>query len=365
MSDESVALANKMVAIRELKDEYLIGSQDAFCYLKTIGYYEKIQRDLFSEPGINFRPSVRDISLLCQEISFYAQLWLKLVSVQHSTTENFGVQAEHVVLMPWNRDRDIVVHGIKFHFWNIDFSMVLRELIKGENLPELSRLMLSFSTEISELSCFIIYDTQERLSMIDIINRLDVRDGYSKGFFDSVSATLMDYELHRHYSSSLSAEDAELLYEAKVAKDIEVCHEMIRKCDMRALIHLMGQCFESKEKLGNVTSEEVEFLLNSEKLFERAQREFTLGNFEVERKFAISFISSFDREEGESIESFVERITENAFRYLRRSEKKLKDLSDSVPDCLKENAVKSISQNRYTYLACYQNRRWLVKYFSR
>ena len=65
---ETENLRSRVEAVKELKAEYGIGTQDALAYLRISSDHEELRKDIFNQlarEGVGYRPSGREVSNLC------------------------------------------------------------------------------------------------------------------------------------------------------------------------------------------------------------------------------------------------------------------------------------------------------------
>lgn len=79
-----------MLAIRELKQEYLVGSQDAFSYLKAMSEYEKICDNLSKNNNISYKLTPTDIAYLNEGVNVCASYWLDSIVLENLTPDCFS-----------------------------------------------------------------------------------------------------------------------------------------------------------------------------------------------------------------------------------------------------------------------------------
>ena len=359
--DNQQALRRKMEAIRELKGEYLIGSQDAFNYLKAMISHEKIGQELAKDPSIKVKLSLNEISLLQEEIVWCANMWLTMTSLERTTIDNFCILCDymHEVVFAWDKISESP--GITWYYWSIEVGLVLRHILPGvQQIPSRLTLWNLFAQHAPFINCFVSKKTGEKFSGIDIIKDPKFHIGNKDGIWAKMDLLTMDDDEDRPLS-----EELEQLKKALQVKDALRCHQIWKTMELNEIKQRLARWSDDREDTA-INQETAEYLMNFRNLMARAERELTLGHLEVERKIAIGIVYELLSEfENEPIPTAIELIINKAKERLQKSTERLKRLKNRLaPAVIIENEETTVRQNRYRYLCCFQNRRWLTKYFS-
>jgi len=354
-------MRRKLEALKELKAEYLIGSQDAFLYLKAMERYEKILDALAKDPAIQIRPTLKETSRLCADILRAANFWLEMVCITFSTPENLSVAAQ--IFIPELYLNDKFDEDIFTHIFSLDVLMVAKCLLRSvSEIPTRQQVWDFFTLHGETLDCFTV-ESDQRVSWQDISLEANLRSCSPKRFWSQSMA-------HAYVFKDKYSEDYIATIKRSIeAKDCETCHQFLQslrltltKEDVEGwVINLEGFNLKARP-----SEEEFEYLLQYGDIIERAEREFTLGNFEVERKVAIAYMYEFIGDENlASASEMVDDALRCALKMRTERQKRIEVFrSQNAPSVILDNAETSLRKARYLYLSLYQNRRWLERCFS-
>ena len=381
--DRREVLRARLEYMKELKAEYYIGSQDAFKYIKAMHYYEQLQIEVRESLGTG-TPTLRDIMALNRRLSIMAQLALCLISVQFSTPDDLSISAEHVVRNLTIPEYDKGVPDIwPCHYWRLDMAQLLRALVDASQLAgnfqgevSLPRSVFGFLSVFKNVPFLIFEATGQRVSLQNVIDNPELRRGTEEGFWLNCesSCSLYEHGEHEEDEDDSLSEDYLRLAEGFARRDIVLCHQIFQQMQMVSCDNeetLWDDERTEKEdnltRLFHVSKEEEHYLLAGSELFNRAEKEYTLGCLDVERRIAISYIYCFSQGQGyRSIDSLVSAAYKSTLERIHRINNLLKTfetLESAHP--IVQHEERSRRYYQYLRLAILQNRRWLIEFLAR
>lgn len=336
----------------------MIGSQDAWRYLKALKSYDILCQEMHKDPLIKYKPNPKETSLICHNLSSGAHVWLDYISAKFSTKNDLSCAAYHQVIveigMPYEDYR-------ADYLWSLDYAMVIKHLLSAmDKLPTKTTVIDFFFGQGKHMKCFtLLGEPNQKVSGIDIIKNPQLRKIDQEDFWIWVDDPQEGILTRREHAN---------LVKALEEKDLTMCHKLARKIALEEAQGHLRHWLEYGHGVSalSATVEEMEFLLEMSKLFDRAERELTLGRLEVERKFALAFVYKVAiTDPFDSIQELVEKAIGYSIRMRENRKERLgKMLKLKAPNIFIRNEQGLVRQAEYLHLSLYQNRRWLEKYFS-
>ncbi len=373
-------------AIKELKTQYYIGSQSAFRYLKEARQYEKIRQEVIQKnPGLLNKHdlSVQKIACLTETLGGLIGCKLTLLSTQMSTPQSFSLRTLHSVITPSasrkDDDESNIPDWLKYFPWttytwsaNIaDFlSHFLEVLPPWYNDERRIRSLLESILPAFLVGGLKLYsaETGEQVSYERFRRDTTYRKGEPEYMWDNIRFMLdknqsdSDWE---GYLLDMDVDERITLELALMTNDVSSAHPIWQSLEIRQIrseIEVLIQNWAS------YTGMPAEDWLYDPDLYKRAEREYTLGYTEIERRIALNLVRSHDDwlKECESTGVFLDRVVNHQRERIKQTAKRL----DSVrllnaPQPIIDNFSADLQSKRYTFTALHQNRKWLIDFLSR
>jgi len=361
----SRALRQRFETLKELKERYLIGSQDAHNYLKIQRSLEILCEEINKDPRVKRKLKVSEASNFRSGVVKTLNLILQALAAKFSTVKDLSACSGHTVAENFSKENLKCFEGSDEYFWEVDVKLILRAFLKkfppGFNEPWNSnwqKLLVAFFFKGPgfKLRCFTSPATKRLISCEDFVIEPALRKSTKKLFWNWVKIQLD--------TGSLSKKKFVVLKKALSQKDILLAHKVIRHDALEAahghFIHLVKDA-----NSGGVPDEEFWLLSNPSKLFERAEREYTLGTFIVERRIALGEISaSFSL--GDSPEKTVDFCIERLLKHREAAKKSLAEIILlNAPKSILQHAQILVRKRNYIFLALKKNRKWLIDFLSK
>lgn len=109
--------------------------------------------------------------------------------------------------------------------------------------------------------------------------------------------------------------------------------------------------------------------MHSSELYERAEREYTLGYTEIERRILLNHVhNKADRlpQGDKPTTTYVNALISHQRSQVREYNNRLRELQSlEAPSTLTEDVTRSLKKSHYTLRALHQNKTWLINFLSR
>jgi len=339
----------KLEDIVALKAEYGIGTQDAWRYLKVIEDYTAL-RDRVSEQlhqkGIKTKPSVREISNLCDFIQSSLHEALQIAGAERNLASN--TQCCPAMVFPYSEvlnihfDQDLFyrrkeTNTFDFHFDYETFLLSFYEEKQNEELEEAFK-----ATMVEVLAGDVPYFTDPEGNKLTF----SAIRGNSKYFGDMGSP--LDKETKKSNKFAIRLFYAWLRGEAE-------------------------ERYLTIPDLTQPTEEEKTFLFQkfhsgkTETLYERAKRERTLYRLETERRIALNDIIEYTHEVDGTANDKVQTEIQRLKDLLPCYQRKLRELSEvpiELTPTFRAMWQRKHEETKYTLCAIKKNKAWLEKVLS-
>lgn len=371
----SPKLRRRLETMKELKQEFYVGSKDAFDYLKSIAYYENLLDEVYKDNSVKTRITIREASNLQNKIIFEARRHLGMASVLYSDAKSLSVSAEHYVESPlpseFEESAKLIIGERECHCWKIDIPLFLKKFLNGsKNIQNLSNaIFLFFAVEGDNIPFFIYGKDDRRFSLRDIINDPELRKCSEKMFWSDCYSLYVEID-DPHYKEYLSQGEIGSFKKAYKNEEKETCHNILQKIRAGQIDERLSSLEEeeTEDEYLSISKEEFEHLLDARKLFLRAEREYGLGLFDVERRIALNFLYSFKakREDFKSISEFVDSVIELTLDRIKKRQLQLEmGKFSNAPTVIIKSFAESLRFYEYVRLALIQNRNWLIEFLSK
>lgn len=344
MTTDNGGLRGMLAAVQELKAEYGIGSLDAWKYLKIQQDYRRLSDEIAAElakGGITHRPSLREISHLCS------------LSMRY-TSNAFAIIAEELQTggKPWQENvnnvvpNNVVPYSVHDRVPDPDYG--------NEWTFDYQHFLITFYPLYVQLK--------------------DLNEAFRQAFLDF-------YEGEYPYLTSPNGEKTSF---ADLKKDDSVFLDKRHVYDLDEMHgeeadEIRGRMKERRDEFigklaGTVpfyfpmgaTDEEMWLLMGSgsqmENLYQRAEKEHTLGNLFVERRIALNHLTTWGLASKDVAAGFDFLIQELREREDYRREQVEKLILEGGPEVMIKGNKKLYRMNRYTRLSLIKNRQWLLKF---
>jgi len=334
-------LRAKVEAVRELKQEYNIGSQDALTYLKARQAFsdlaDKVAEQLKSD-GVNYRPGVREVSNLCFYAKYIFGSALSVTGIRAAralSSENMpkdhSIKAYYEPLTPETSTEETGMDDVMMD-WKFDYEEFLNVFF-----PEYARLR---DYEIAMRTAFANAFAGSHLYIEDPRGKkLSFRD-FEKDESLLISEVPMEEEREEYLEGVLNRFQRWFKGAADIVPDFNF----------------------SPEKM---TDEEKKFLLGlgNENLYERAEKEMQLHNIEYERRIALSEVVGRNEDLSETSIDYALDILRNS---LSKRLARLKELTEMAKEKRDYDIVVKMQEHlvrktRYAIKAIKINRKWLKR----
>ncbi len=353
--------------MKELKSEFSIGSLNAFKYLKATRWLEDLLRQIHARnPALTERhnltiPVVAWFVLTTK--SLLGRL-LQITSARVSTPENCSIGSEHVFapldLHPYG---DV---GIQPHtrVWLIDYATLITFFLtcvpRGLGAEATQRLLFGFLSYLFESNWIPIRSarTEEYVRYSEFCKKSEYKGGGTRNawVWADYLATL-DEEL-------ITDEERVILEKALDRQDLPVAHPILQRAEIK---HILETPFSGMDE-GPCCSPVTEDWLYDTNLYDRAEREYTLGHVHIQRGIVLSEVHKWTNGNNEfpSPGEFVDQLIANQFEKIRRSADRMSQFrAMNAPPHQAKEEERILRKRRYLYTALRQNRPWLVQFLSR
>lgn len=367
-----------LAAIRELKAEFYIGSYPAFKYLKTVNWLEQVRQQIIeNNPGLQQKHdlTIHRIAQLIDMTRMFLANVLERSSVAVSTPEHCSLGSSHTIDAPvsfsrhdchdYDVDEDGYVWSIDFTHFLIGFHTVLPPEMSNKMLVKRLYQWTAHSWCRNALQLRLV-KTGEQVSYSQFCVNADYRASDLNGLWGSVGWYL-DFG-HDTSENPLTDNELAVLRQGFRRKDIATVHPVLQHILMRELKDgARMNMSNAKFILNNDTHPEEDWLYES-RLYERAEREYTLGYMEIERRIVLNVIRNLYQkpEDYESVDAFVNNLIDYWRNYVQECRRLMAELTKlEAPGCVIDNQARMLQERRYIYVALQQNRRWLREFLSR
>ncbi len=375
MSDKQV-LRRRLEAIKELKAQYYVGSQAAFNYLKEMRWYEQLREEILRlHPTLkeHYDLTVRKTAWFAHALKSFLKYELELASLKASSPDNDLLDTEHLVIFPTDKKEEKTLLGFNYHeyVWSVNYA---------EQIGHFLQEMLSDQQEqvweeehVEALSAWVhnnflsgniqpILDaTGEPVSYHTLVSDDRFRSNISADDnWDSVSA-LIDLGFKNLYTD----QECDDLRQAQQNRDCQTAHLILQSIKIRYHIdcnHPLKIQSLQNEWRAEVT--QADYWLFDSELYERSEREYTLGLREIERRIALNEIHN-QTADIDSPRDAIDMLIADSKQFLQRSMGRLREHQENrVPRFIIERTAYLVAKYRYLYLALHQNRKWLIEFLS-
>lgn len=369
----SQELLGKFEALKEIKAQYLVGSQEAHRYLKSVRYYESVCDAVKKASGWDL--TVKQVVKATEALFTASKLFVDFISIKKSKPDDFSLAADllHGFVKPTmiELERKVSDYFLKSgdFVWTIDpipvFVVICNAYEKNEfDFSTLSaKSLFNFLLTIGRRIKFLIFlKTGEKLSGIDIARNARFRS--SNGYTLEGAVTLA-------IDPSLQDEnDPNLMLKRRLKKvwdqnNLILCHRILKKIKLKNFLE-ENILMHSRDE-GSLSTEEYSFLHNIDNLYERAVREYTLRTIAVERQISLGLVYEFaDYLSENGAVPVVDMAIKWQLKLRDGSKKRLAELTKyNAPSSIIGDEKKLHERRCYYYLALRKNRPWLIEYFSR
>ncbi len=311
-------LEGKLEAVKMLKEEYGIGSQDAWNYLKAENYLSDLRKKYAEGTDLSVRALGNFLERAAASLLHFAdsqsQFNGNLVSqygVKHYYETEF-VEDQYSKKLHINDEKLVALFGA--HYRNMEpFTAFIRTLGEAIQHPEV------------------------------------IKDGQGRSLSDLIPSKIRQPE---------DEEDAENLKEARSY--------------VQFLINPSPARFEKLDDYSagildfNPDVEAPHTLLflygyNDNDFYERAVNEHTLNTFETQRRIALSYLARFDSPNEKKVPEAIDQLRESI---CKNAERQQKYADTSAPQFIAELWKKNMAKSKYVLRAIISNRSWLEKVLS-
>ncbi|HLF55124.1 MAG TPA: hypothetical protein VI612_05390 [Candidatus Nanoarchaeia archaeon] len=337
-----VDLTARLESIRELKAQYGIGSQSALRYLKVqdtmIGLADDVSARL-SDEGLDYHPSVREISNLCEALRGSVKFTLDLQSEMRAVLALGRLAKDHHVESADPRQGMIESRTKGDHFsspaglfdvkWNLDYASMLVNFYRAMQLC--GRTGRAFNA--------VMFN-----------------------FISGKQAFLTGADGRQYTLNEICENDSFLAHEGRIPGDM--LEEFVEAVKEKMSVAKAG-IFGAGLKIDGLTEEEGKFLLQSG-AYERAVREKTLHRMDTERRLALNELMQYvDFLKDHSAQELVDtRLSALGAQLDKRRELLRKVDGQSGAAFITERQKELVAQSSYYIRAIRQNRKWLENVLS-
>jgi len=351
----------KYEAMKRVKEDYLIGSQQAYLYNEALVDYERLQKSLDIRP----LPSIREVGCISVKIQDLLCSYLRLRAISLSSAYDLGLVSEHEVL-PWTRggrrdywnDNKIPGSFSNLYNWEVDYPKLINRYFSYpvELGDQRIRIMLESLQESRDCFLCLVKPKGDRaISLLDFEEDSQWRRGSKKEF----KAEIEYYQDQEDAPDEIHAIDINSLWE-----DNEIlvsAHNFIQAIKMENAVF----DFEVRERENSLFLGEELNLWNWYDWYKRAENEYTLGTIDTERRIVVGYIYSLQSFTGLKGRKLVLEALKKAEEKLKeRVAKKARLFSLWAPHSILEAAIRMEKEARYLWLSLKKNQRWLTAFFE-
>lgn len=369
-------------AMKELKSQYYVGSQDAFRYLKAMRWYEQVRQDILrANPSLaqKFDLSVKMVAWWVRAICRVLQHVLDCEVIKVSIHAKVALERGNHVITPFEESE--IVEQLRlsgdYNMWTLDFPACLVAFMTDSLSAEIDNgLLIALAKWLRKnfrngRFCPIFTESSQPVSFSQFRSDKKFRNNDEHDFWIAAHEMLDDaIECENHI---FTPADHLLLSRAEDANDIRPAYSLLQKLLMR---DKRGQFQHFKYQLLSdfkSSSCAADRFLYSSRLYLRAEHEYTLGSIEVERRIALNDIHSFDlKGMFPTPTDLVEAILNQRLSTIHTIRNRLRFYSDIIrTDGVHEllstqvsNDERTLKHFQYLYRALHQNKKWLIDFLS-
>lgn len=364
-------------AIKELKSQYYVGSQDAFRYLKAMRWYEKVREEILNANPVlaqKFDLSVQMVAWLVFAIRDQLAPILDFAATKVSSPRSLSLTSVHQVNAP------VALHpleeNVTEHIWTINFSDWIGRFLA--HLPHLAdridtsnRLHRRLKRQFYSGVLHPIYvSTGEAVSYQRFCEDVIFRKGDKDIFWYMVEDYLSSKDAH----TKLLKGDRRILRlrSAFLKRNLVTAHHIMQREEINDKKNVESvQLFVEHIMPGSsaaLRSDGYLYLYGFDDLYRRAEREYTLGLIEVERRILLSYVYQYQGEDGriDSPLTFVNMLFNRCRLDINSGQHTVDDLR-RYGGHYRSRLISSehhLQKNRYLLRALHQNKKWLIEFLS-
>lgn len=345
--------------IRELKSQYHIGSFRAFKCLKARRWIEEVLLEIRTRHRQIFEKHNLTLGQVCWLV-LTAQIvlsrMLQGVSARISTPTCCSLGSDHEVapldLHPY-RGASV---GEQTRIWSVKFPEVLSGFLNivhpGISDEEVRLMLFSFLSQAFQNGRLAVQyvQTGEEVTYREFCRNLKYRGGSEENAW-IWSDTLINCNLG---DELITDEQRNMLRQALRRRDLPSAHPILQAAEIRRLadLFIVGAGEWSENSLA------ADDWLYDENLYERAEREYTLGYTTIERQILLNEIRKWESEAYTCPpDVFVSMLTAHLRSDITERERKIRTLRSSNELF---HYKRKLRKKRYLFTALQQNRPWLI-----
>jgi|GEM_PF-4892786 len=335
-------LEKKLGEIKYLKQEWDIGTKDAYDYLKSQEQLAAFRKHHENEGALNF--SNRQIANIADEFALYVQKFLDSCATI-SAEKNEAYPRENVIERLVPTSRLFNAFGQKSdNIWICDYDSLLSIF-----LGHYDTFSKYINNEKAKIYAAFNYTLAESLfKEIPILYNLEQKPHL-------VTEIVSNDKLNYHSKNSIQ-NDTLFINGQKDAKGF------LRQCGL--LLKLKFNRLPFVPKPDCFSRHEIFYLLSysfeKDDLYERAVKELTLKRQDTQRKIALNY-ALLHSEEEKTIEKVISR-TQDSVNFNLKNLSKLEELS--APSRIISNSKNNLKKKIYFLKALKNNRKWLEQMLS-
>lgn len=353
-------------ALQHLKQNHLIGSLDAWRYVRVMRWYESLVK-VAKNKGVEI--TTQQVDAIITILGMFVREIITRQMIHQSTTKNFSLFV-NVNLVPSFSENCLGAHKEESKYkddylWEVDYEGAFHLFV-----DHISAKPWIMKGEASGISVEILQVMVRVLMECTQLVRGGEKHPYAvsqfckasgKGFWGAVQASLDSSGL-----DFLVGDEEATLKMFIEEDDVEGAYKILRDVELRGADESMKQAFDRSAALlegGEITNAE-KYLHSADQVYDRAVREYSLKRIEVEREIAYNLV--FHDSANRVVDSSV--ILEHCECWQKKRESRKVQLARLVslnaPRIVIENEKRSAAKAEYAYLALTQNRAWLARVFG-
>lgn len=355
-------------AIKELKGQYYVGSQEAYYHLKSVRWLEQVREQITElNPGLarQHNLTVKNVTYLVELMRTLFESVLRLTAAELSSPERMSLDTTHDVLIP------VPIHPFDLSKslpwamrWHVNYVEWLGSFLS--TLPEQATASVIVNRMVQWLLTGFCYNrlqpvfepTGQAVSFSQYAGELKFRQPLLKDLMDEAILMLQ--------TRSVKGKTRIMLQSLIDQKNLAGIHRLLQRKFTREERKNIERIFNSHTRELSCESSSPDVWLYDYNLYDRAESEYTLGYMDVERRILINHIHSYEvKIENEQVSAFVDYLVADAMNRIQMYKKRSANLESlNAPAVILDHDLRSLRKARYLYRALHQNRKWLIEFLS-